>query len=76
MLVLKESEEYLDQKENLVFLVQTVVREFPGCQDPRVFQEKVGRQVMLVLKDFLVCQELLAQKDTAVPRVLQVIQEL
>lgn len=62
-LVLLESEECLDQKEDLVLLVQMVVREFLDCLDPRVFQGKVELQVTLGFKDYLVYQELMGQKD-------------
>lgn len=57
---------YLGQKENLAFLVQMDVREYPGYQLQRVFQEKVGLLVMLVHKGSLVCQALTAQKATLV----------
>lgn len=72
----QESEEFLGQKETLAFLVQMVVKEFLDCQGPRVFQEKMGLQVMLAHRDFLVCRELMVKKDTEVQRVTQAIQEL
>lgn len=71
-----ESEEYQGQKESLVSPVQMAVKEYLDCQGPRVFQEKVGLQVMLAHKDFLVCQALTAKKESVVQRVTQVIQVL
>lgn len=59
-----ESEECQDQKERLASQVRMVVKEYLGCPAPRVFQEKVGLQVMLVLKDFLVYLDHMAKKDT------------
>lgn len=62
----KESEECRGQKESLAFLVQMVVREYLDCQGPRVFQGKMGLQVTLARRDFLVCQVLMAKKVTKV----------
>lgn len=71
-----ESEECRVQKEKLASLVQMVVKEFPGCRGQRVFQGKMGLQVMPAHKVFLVCQVLMARKVSVVRRVKQVIQEV
>lgn len=56
----RESVEFQDHKERLVFLVLMLGRESPGCQDPRVFQGRTALRAMLVFRVFLDCQALLA----------------
>lgn len=71
-----ESEEYQGQKESLASLVQMAVREYLDFQGPRVFRGKVGLQVMLAHKDFLVYRVLMAKKESVAQRVSQVTQVL